>query len=914
MLGLLSRVRPPTQEFDRESSADALQPASGYAARTSSSAYAGESSPSAGAAPALPTSFETSAGQAGNALAVPDSATTSHLPNANANTTSSGNRRQLNFSEASTVSPPTQERRGSHGREASGRSIRSALSAISLANLRERDREAMLSTIERRHVQVSLHRPQQQMNGDDPLALMEAGFADRPPFPLQMMRQQLANGGAAAGAVAAVPPSASELAVQSALLGPAGRSQVVASERKRQASRRERDEAATLFGPTLSNYFGTGSSSSGAVNGRSFSTVVGSGGTAIGAAGGSPAANANLASPGLAAGGASGAFGSRCARLGSRGRARGASLSGLSMVSLGAATDSGSSNLVQGVGIEAAAGVAVTSAVPTDLEPPSIVSGQQERDENVSMADGIELGTLARWVDRTVGLLPALGATSPIPPPSTAPVAPATTEALDTRRSPASALRSGAVGATVALPPAPVVCTTLQSYVNLKRNTVRLAPSVHAARAPHSSKAATVALAPKTNGAPAASGRTPVIGAGPLSSDATAVAAGLPPPTHTLQFEYDCAAPFASVHIFLRASRKHGSWASYIPRAAEEDVKNGAEEWQAGGASGPEAEKYLGERGMPPQHVLGFLVHGATLKKGFAAKAQADLALRLSLFAPPNWARKDEASGDISKAAQARVDANAVYAPISPTSAGVGNTANMLPPATPVVSPETPAMPQHPNAPLSKEERAERAAKEKAERETLKMAIIVEALDEDCKPLREPNLQTSYLRVSSLPARHPDGTVVDAGDRVWSLQVEGQEAEIGPRRFQLQELYGLSSKPPPVSVQNTDNAEHPEDAAGNGEAGIVEDAGTPLVAADLDVSNGSECLICLSDPPTTLLLPCTHGLCLQCAIQLRESVKGIRDSERRRGKPPKRKYACPVCRRVYTSMLHISTADEKHVA
>jgi hypothetical protein len=88
--------------------------------------------------------------------------------------------------------------------------------------------------------------------------------------------------------------------------------------------------------------------------------------------------------------------------------------------------------------------------------------------------------------------------------------------------------------------------------------------------------------------------------------------------------------------------------------------------------------------------------------------------------------------------------------------------------------------------------------------------------------------------------------------------------------------------------------------------------------------------------PTTLLLPCTHGLCLQCAIQLRESVKGIRESERRRGKNPKRKYACPVCRRgelksilrglgsvsdpiivrlaAYTSMLHIATADEKNAA
>ncbi len=159
-------------------------------------------------------------------------------------------------------------------------------------------------------------------------------------------------------------------------------------------------------------------------------------------------------------------------------------------------------------------------------------------------------------------------------------------------------------------------------------------------------------------------------------------------------------------------------------------------------------------------------------------------------------------------------------------------------------------------------------------------------------PLREPNLQTTYLRVSSLPTKGPDGNALPNGERTWSLQVEGQEAEIGPHRFQLQELYGLSSKPPPVSVQ-----QEPERDPNTGEAiGTTDEPEMPPIPV-FDGSTGSECLICLSDPPTTLLLPCTHGLCLQCAIQLRESVKGIRESERRRGKTPRRKYACPVCRR-----------------
>ena len=227
---------------------------------------------------------------------------------------------------------------------------------------------------------------------------------------------------------------------------------------------------------------------------------------------------------------------------------------------------------------------------------------------------------------------------------------------------------------------------------------------------------------------------------------------------------------------------------------------------------------------------------------------------------------------------------------------------------------------------IEEETKEQRLAREKAERETLKVAIVVEALDEHARPLREPNLQTSYLRLTSLPVKKSvaerladltsstngatamDATVPAAAPavgvvepRTWSSQVEGQEAEIGPHRFQLQELYGLSSKPPAVAPAPADGEDGEEGTGG-------------MAPMDVDASNGSECLICLSSPPTTLLLPCTHGLCLECAVQLRDSVIGIRQSERRRGRTPRRKYACPVCRRAYTSMLHLSKADEKVVA
>ncbi len=233
---------------------------------------------------------------------------------------------------------------------------------------------------------------------------------------------------------------------------------------------------------------------------------------------------------------------------------------------------------------------------------------------------------------------------------------------------------------------------------------------------------------------------------------------------------------------------------------------------------------------------------------------------------------------------------------------------------------------------VEEETKEQRLAREKAERETLKVAIVVEALDENARPLCEPNLQTSYLRLTSLPVKKSvaerladlaaqTGTAGDSSapvpapaivpeTRTWSSQVEGQEAEIGPHRFQLQELYGLSSKPPAVAPAPVE-ADGDEDGAGTTGPAAT---GTTFAAMDLDASNGSECLICLSSPPTTLLLPCTHGLCLECAVQLRDSVVGIRQSERRRGRTPRRKYACPVCRRAYTSMLHLSKADEKVIA
>lgn len=786
-----------------------------------------------------------------------------------------------------------------HERGASGRSILSAVSIPSLSHLRQRDRDQ-----ERRRQDARV-----QAEGGT-LASLGVG---NPLAPILLSQ-----------------PSAS-----------ASRT----ANKKSRSSRREREEAATLFGPNLANYFGSGVSSSGAVSSH-------------GAGVPQPAAVASPASPVTAplpalpsspqaahdlagsqaidsATGSStmdtsypqNAFNSRRARLGSRGRARGASLSGLSIMSLGAesVTSLGGINTERTVDTTQATGMMQGSTA--DL------IDQLNRDASsvggpIAMSEGIDIGTLQRWIQRSSGV------TSPDAPADAALSAPA------------------ACG--------PPVCTTLQSFVNLKRNTLKLSTTASTSTKSDSvgGKASEIAADANILRSRSSLSVLPTLSYGSTSVAATPAGRDLlPEPTHSLYFEYDCAAPYASVQIFIRASRKHGSWLNWTPPA-----ETGAHPLSSqNNADGSQA--WLAQCGPPP-HVLGWPVHVAKLKKGFGSGHTANIPLHLQYYAPPKAKKADRNSAAIATGGDTSDKDASVKRALS--------FKRVPEPPTPAAIPETPgfefnrrlemdaddadedaantnargtsgaaaqaesgsradaaaagaATTDH-GAPslaieglvaqpvIEEETKEQRLAREKAERETLKLAIVVEALDENARPLREPNLQTSYLRLTSLPVKKPiAGRLAEiAGEavggpeppRTWSSQMEGQEAEIGPHRFQLQELYGLSSKPPAVAPVAVEGADADDDAA----------VAPPPPPMDLDASNGSECLICLSSPPTTLLLPCTHGLCLECAVQLRDSVVGIRQSERRRGRTPRRKYACPVCRRAYTSMLHLSKADEKVIA
>lgn len=751
-----------------------------------------------------------------------------------------------------------------HGREASGRSVLSNLSSR-LAAIRERERSDDYA--------VALNR-------------------------LQLARQ-IQDIEAAVNAEAA----ATAAATNSAGVTASG------SKKDNVKARKEREEASALVGPSLAHYFGSGSSSSGAVTGAA-SNATNPVTQATPAAGDSaqPPASSSTVPNGATNSPTTpgplpetpGGFGSfaRRARLGSRGRARGASLSGLSNAFALSEPPNESPS-------------AFHTALPSS--PGGTGAGEQLNlealTEAVAMAEGIDIEVLKQWIDRS---LDDAGAVE---------------------------IDGVAEEAAEKAMQAQSYCTTLQSLVNLKRNTIHLM----AASTDLGVRATSTALSPVGENSAAEEGNqehplSPTTGAD-SSAPVSATTATIPTAvvqesslrparslstmpifgnsmglqagvhgkvTHQLHFEYDCSSPNASVQVFLRASRKHGSWQSWIQKREE----------QGKPANADGAEESLWFTRGPPPHVLGWPVHSSQVRKGFAQPVKASLTLQLGLYAPPT--QRASASEQVAEAA----------APSSPKeTTEAAATAPASAPAEARGIEEENALTRIPTLPPipADETKEQRTAREKLERETLKLAVVVEALDANGQPYPEPNLQTTYLRLTSLPIRAPQSAVapdVDAvgaespptstpspapATRLWTVHVEGQEAEIGSHRFQLQELYGLSSRPPPIKVEASAEGVAAGGAGGGGET--ADEAGGVVIDMDNMSNVGSECLICLSSPTNTLLLPCTHGLCLDCSIQLKESVKAQRDQERRRGKVPKKKYNCPMCRRAFTSMLHLKAVD-----
>jgi hypothetical protein len=98
-------------------------------------------------------------------------------------------------------------------------------------------------------------------------------------------------------------------------------------------------------------------------------------------------------------------------------------------------------------------------------------------------------------------------------------------------------------------------------------------------------------------------------------------------------------------------------------------------------------------------------------------------------------------------------------------------------------------------------------------------------------------------------------------DNKWALQVLKQKIWVDGVSYELQEIYGM-------------------DATRTGPAAL----GTP--ADDIE---GRECVICMSAPRDTTVLPCRHMcICKACADALRNQTN-----------------KCPICREPMESLLHI---------
>lgn len=140
--------------------------------------------------------------------------------------------------------------------------------------------------------------------------------------------------------------------------------------------------------------------------------------------------------------------------------------------------------------------------------------------------------------------------------------------------------------------------------------------------------------------------------------------------------------------------------------------------------------------------------------------------------------------------------------------------------------------------------------------------------------------------------------------------------------FQLKELYGLSTLPPTVPLPMADPDHDPDpdpdpepdpdpDPATDEKEQVDENvmAAPPMIPAGTNAPAGGECLICLSERPTTLLLPCTHSLCRPCAIALRASTANARQAQAQAGRRMRSKYVCPVCRSQLRALLSLAPSQ-----
>lgn len=181
-----------------------------------------------------------------------------------------------------------------------------------------------------------------------------------------------------------------------------------------------------------------------------------------------------------------------------------------------------------------------------------------------------------------------------------------------------------------------------------------------------------------------------------------------------------------------------------------------------------------------------------------------------------------------------------------------------------------------------------------------RLSIVLEALDEDGL---------------KLPQRNAIVTTWDIiGSGTYQARTLVQYAHLGSMRLQLHELFGLSplTKKDEPTVHSTSDQPRDNTTADRSCEPLVFNSALMENAAKLaetDREYGPECPICMSNPAMTVLFPCTHSLCLECAVHLRDSVQKSRQHDRRNGREPRRQYVCHICRCDIESMFSLSRQE-----